>query len=79
VVPQAELLPTALQLGKDMTSCDQPTLRAYKKLINDGARLSLGDALVLEDHTHLFTRHNASGDAIAERRSKVMSRGRDQQ
>ncbi|MET0379763.1 MAG: enoyl-CoA hydratase [Spongiibacteraceae bacterium] len=78
VVAKEELLPTCLQLAQDMASCDQSTLRAYKKLINDGARLSLSDALVLEDHVHLLTRENSTGDAIAARRGKVMSRGRGQ-
>lgn len=78
VVPKDELLETCLQLGRDMASCDQSTLRAYKKLINDGFRLSLGDALALEEQTHTATRHNSSGDAIAQRRENVMSRGRTQ-
>jgi enoyl-CoA hydratase len=78
VVPKEELLETCLQLGRDMAGCDPLILRAYKKLINDGARLSLGDAIVLEEHTHHSTRHLSSGEAIAARRSNVIARGRDQ-
>lgn len=37
--------------------------------------MSLGDVLVLEQTVHHLTRENSSGDAIAERRAKVMSRG----
>lgn len=78
VVAAEELLPTCLQLAKDMASCDQATLREYKKLINDGAMMSMGDAVQLERTTHLLTRRNATGDAIATRRENVFSRGRDQ-
>jgi len=78
VVSKEELLPTCLQMAKDMATCDPVTLRAYKKLINDGALMSLGDALVLEQTVHHLTRENSSPEAIAERRAQVISRGRDQ-
>jgi enoyl-CoA hydratase len=78
VVTKDELLPTCLQLARDMASCDQPTLRAYKKLINDGALMSLGDALMLEQTVHHLTRANSSAEAIAERRAAVINRGREQ-
>lgn len=78
VVAADELLPTCLQLAKDMAGCDQPTLRAYKKLINDGAKMPLNSALELEQKTHLLMKGNASGAAIANRRDDVIARGRVQ-
>lgn len=78
VVPKEELLPTCLQLANDMASCVQTTLRAYKKLINDGAGLALNDALALEQQLSLSTHGNSIGDAISAHRDDVMSRGRTQ-
>lgn len=78
VVPAEELLPTCLALARDMASCDQPTLRSYKKLINAGIQMALGDALLLEQSTHELTRHRATGDAIGARRGDVLARGRTQ-
>lgn len=78
VVPAEELLPTCLQLANDMASCDRPTLRSYKRLINDGAALALGDALALEQTTHFATRDQVTGEAVAQRRQQVQARGRDQ-
>ena len=78
VVPAGELLPVCLALARDMTGCDAPTLKSYKKLINDGSRMTLGDALLLETTTHDLTRHRATGEAIGARRAGVLDRGRDQ-
>jgi enoyl-CoA hydratase len=48
VVPDAELLPRARALARDMVSVVPNMLTEYKSLIDAGAALSLGDALALE-------------------------------
>jgi enoyl-CoA hydratase len=78
VVPKEELLPNCLQLAHDMASCVQTTLRAYKKLINDGAGLALNDALALEEQVSLSNHGSSIGDALSAHRDDVMSRGRSQ-
>jgi enoyl-CoA hydratase len=78
VVPAEELLPACLQLANDMASCDRVTLRRYKRLINDGAGLSLKEALALEQEVHMATRDEVTGEAVAQRRQQVQARGRSQ-
>lgn len=78
VVPAEELVPTALSLARDMASCDQPTLRTYKRLVNQGYEMSLGDALTLEMTTNGLSAGNATSDLIGQRVAGVQARGRTQ-
>ncbi len=78
VVPAGELLPMALSLARDMQSCDQPTLRAYKRLVNQGYEMSLGDALTLELTTNSLSTANATSELIGQRVAGVQARGRTQ-
>jgi len=78
VVEPAELLPACRALARDMLSCDRATLRAYKRLIDDGFARPFGEALRLETEV---SRAHASGltpDAIAARRAGIQARGRSQ-
>jgi len=78
VLPQAELLPAALALAADMASALPEALRAYKRLLNEGERLPLGEALALEKrHSHEWARHQ-SAEALEQRRRAVQARGREQ-
>ena len=73
MVPADELLPTAHALARDMVSCDQDTVRACKRLIEDGFALPLGEAMALEAQVN-GTRRSRPGQ-IAERRAAVQQRG----
>ena len=76
VVPPGELMPQALALARDIAGIDPRITRDYKKLIDEGRSLSLGDALELE-RTMAITA-NAAIDArdVEARRQAVLARGR---
>ena len=77
VVPADELLPAARALAEDMVSCDDETVRACKRLIEDGFALPLGEAMALETEVNR-SRQRAKPDQVAERRLEVQRRGREQ-
>ena len=79
VVEPAELMPACRALAQDMLSCDPATMRGYKRLIDEGFALPLGDALsherrVSRDHLKSF-----DPAALAARRRAIQDRGRRQQ
>jgi enoyl-CoA hydratase len=79
VVEPAELMPACRALAQDMLSCDPVTMRGYKRLIDDGFALPLGDALA---HERVASReHLKSFDPakLAARRRAIQDRGRSQQ
>jgi len=78
VVAAEELLPTCIQLAKDMLSLEPAMLLSYKRLLDDGYALPFGAALALE--STVAVAHNADLDpaAIEERRRAVLERGRAQ-
>jgi len=78
VVPAAELLPAAKALARDMQGCPRDVLRAYKRLIDEGSRETLKDALVLESTRSREHMRKVSAADIAGRRAGVQSRGRNQ-
>ena len=78
VVEPAELLPTCRALARDMSSCDQPTLRAYKRLVDEGFATGFGEALRLEARASRAHSARVTPRAIAERRAKIQDRGRSQ-
>lgn len=79
VLPPEDLLPQALRLAADMASALPQALAAYKRLIEDGAALPLGEALRLEkERSAQWARAMVPG-AVEERRSAVAERGRAQQ
>lgn len=78
VLPEAELLPAALALAADMVSALPEALRAYKRVLNEGECLPLGEALALEKrHSRDWARHQ-SAEALEQRRTAVQARGREQ-
>ena len=79
VVPPEQLLPQALQLAADMAGVLPEALRAYKRLIDDGAALPLADALRLERERCAQWAAGLTGDAVESRRRAVTERGRGQQ
>ena len=78
VVAAEELLPTCIQLAKDMLSLDPAMLLSYKRLLDEGYALPFGEAMALE--STVAVAHNAALDpaAIEERRRAVLERGRAQ-
>lgn len=77
VAPEA-LLPTCLVLAQDIASAAPDMLRAYKRLIEDGAQLPLGVALALErERSNAWSAELAPAD-LSERREKLVQRGRRQ-
>ena len=79
VVPPGELLDTCMALARDISSCDRTSLRAYKRIIDDGYGLTFKEGLDLEIRRSAeHARNNVTPETIAERRRAVQSRGRQQ-
>ena len=79
VVEPEALLPAALSLAGDIASADGKMLRVYKRLIDDGHRMGLGEALVLERERHAQWARGLDSQELARRREGVQERGRKQQ
>jgi enoyl-CoA hydratase len=78
VVQPDELLPTCRTLARDMLSCDQEVLRAYKRVIEDGFRTTMRDGLAIEQRENRARATALSPDRIRARREAVQARGREQ-
>ncbi len=76
VVDAETLMPTCLALGADMASCEPEVLRAYKRLIDDGLALPLGEALAMEAERAMASAAEATATLVSERREDVLARGR---
>lgn len=79
VVPASELVPVCLKLAQDMLSCDPPSLRRYKQMIDGGYAGTLEDGLALERRMSREHLADVTPDAIARRRAGIQDRGRQQQ
>lgn len=79
VVPAPDLLAHALGLAAQMASVDAPMLRAYKRLLDDGEALPLGEAMALESERSLAWAAAQSASDLAARREAVQARGRTQE
>jgi len=77
VVPSEELLPTCYALASDMLSCVPDVMRDYKRMIDHGFDMALGDAM---DYEVDISRMHQSPPAeeVAKRRILVQKRGREQ-
>lgn len=78
VVAPHELLPTCKALARDMLSCDQAVLRAYKRVIDEGFRTTMGEGLALERRENRVRSGRVTADEIRARRAAVQERGRTQ-
>jgi enoyl-CoA hydratase len=78
VVKSDELVSAAQSLARDMASCVPEVLVGYKKLIDEGAGMSLPDALDYERKAGIESAKAISTTAISRRRDGVQSRGRQQ-
>jgi enoyl-CoA hydratase len=79
VVPAHELMPTCLQLAQDMLSCDPPSLRRYKQMIDRGYAGTFADGMALEQRISREHLADVTAEAIAGRRAGIQDRGRQQQ
>ena len=79
VVPAAELLPVCRQLAQDMLSCDPPSLRRYKQMIDRGYAVAFEDGMALERRASREHLAAVTSDAVAARRAWIQDRGRRQQ
>lgn len=78
VVAPDRLIPTCRQLAADMRSCEPVSLRAYKRVIDEGYGMPFADALKLERRRSVEYAKTVTADAIAARRAQVQNRGREQ-
>ena len=78
VVAHEDLIPTCRALAADMRSCEPTSLRAYKRMIDEGYGLPFADALKLERRRSVEYAKTVTAEAIAARRSDVQNRGRKQ-
>jgi enoyl-CoA hydratase len=79
VVAADELLPTCNALARDMLSCDGPTIRAYKELIDRGYGMPFADSLRIEREASLEHAKLVKPADVARRRAAIQQRGRSQQ
>ncbi len=78
VVPPADLLPTCRALAADMVSCDAGMVSAYKSVIDAGFGETLREGRRLETEANRAHARTVTPEGIAERRQRVMERGRSQ-
>jgi enoyl-CoA hydratase len=76
VVPHDELLPTARALAADIVGNDQHSVRNLKDLYDQGSKLSVGDAIALEQTR--FRAFEPDSAEIERRRQAIVERGRQQ-
>lgn len=76
VVAHDELLPTARRLAADIAGNDQQAVRNLKQLYDRGSKLSVGDAIALEQER--FRNFRVDPSEIERRRAAVVERGRGQ-
>jgi enoyl-CoA hydratase len=78
VVAPHELLPTCKALARDMLSCDQTILRAYKRVIDEGFCTTMREGLALERRENRERSGALTAGEIRARRVAVQARGRTQ-
>jgi enoyl-CoA hydratase len=78
IVEPDELMPTCMKIAQDILSCVPEVLDKYKDLIDDGFNMTLSEGLQLE--RQIFTVHaqTVTADAVSQRRTDIIKRGRDQ-
>ncbi|WP_372656476.1 enoyl-CoA hydratase [Hydrogenophaga sp.] len=72
------LLPAALALAADIASAEPGMLQAYKRLIDEGFDLPMGEAMALEARRSSEWAAAQTPQALAQRRDAVQQRGRAQ-
>jgi len=75
VVADDELMPTAVSMARDIISCDPKTMFTYKRMIDRGFDLSLGDAMMYEKEVNR-SHGSPPAEVVAGRRGDIQNRGR---
>jgi enoyl-CoA hydratase len=78
VVAPADLLPACHKLARDMLSVPDVGLRAYKRIIDDGFALPLGEALRLERTLSNAANRSVVAADVEKARLEVRARGQAQ-
>lgn len=78
IVASEDLLDACRQVATDITSCVPETVKVYKQMVNDGLQTDLAAGLAMERSVMTDVNQRVSGDAIANRRSSVQQRGKNQ-
>ncbi|MBI1816726.1 MAG: enoyl-CoA hydratase [Deltaproteobacteria bacterium] len=78
VVNPEDLLPTCRRLATDILSCVPETMRAYKRVIDEGYATTLGEGLRLETKASTEHARELTPEQIATRRAGIQARGRQQ-
>jgi enoyl-CoA hydratase len=78
VVAPEDLLAACRQVATDIASCVPETVKVYKKMVNDGLQTDLAAGLAMERSVMTEVNQRVSGDVIANRRSGVQQRGKNQ-
>jgi enoyl-CoA hydratase len=79
VVPADELLPTAMQIARDILTTEPVTRATVKRIMDEGWNSTLGEGMAIEDSASRdHMRANVTPEAVAERRAGIQERGRGQ-
>ena len=79
VVEPDALLPFCRKLADDMLSCEPRSLRGYKRMIDEGFATSFGEGMRMEARRSREHLAGVTPESVAERRSGIQARGREQQ
>jgi enoyl-CoA hydratase len=78
VVEPEALMPTAMKLATDMASIPVETLSLYKKIIDEGYDLPLGEGMALEQRISSANNRTVTPQMVEARREAIQARGRTQ-
>lgn len=78
VVPEGELEKAALDLARQIKENDRNIVRRLKKLINQGMKLDLDRALMLERIEFMHCAQHRSPEELERRRQVILEKGRSQ-
>ncbi len=78
VVEPEDLMPTAMKLAADMASIPPETLALYKRIIDEGYDLPLGEGLALEHRLSSANNRTVTPEMVDSRRAAIQARGRTQ-
>jgi enoyl-CoA hydratase len=78
VVEPAELMPAAMKLAREIASIPVDMLVTYKRMIDDGFALPMGEALTLEHERSTVWNADVTPERVEANRLAVLARGRGQ-
>ena len=78
VVEPAELMPAAMKLAREIASIPVDMLVTYKRMIDDGFALPMGEALALEHERSTVWNADVTPERVEANRLAVLARGRGQ-